>query len=58
MATSTFDRNIIVQSKDAARVIFNELSKKPKDTKQKHNLGKEFNKGVKILRARLSRLES
>ena len=55
MATSSFDKKVIIKDHKAARSICKSLSSKPLHSKPKHNMQKELPEGAKVLARYLSR---
>ena len=54
MATSSFDKKVIITDKKSANSICKSLSSKPLHTTPKHNMQKELSKGAKVLARYLS----
>jgi hypothetical protein len=54
MATSSFDKKVIIKDKKAAKSICKSLSSKPLHTKPKHDMQKELSEGAKVLTKYLS----
>ena len=55
MATSSFDKKVIIKDKKAAKSICKSLASKPLHTKPKHNMQKELMEGTRTLAKYLSR---
>lgn len=55
MATSSFDKKVIIKDHKAAKSICKSLSSKPLHTKPKYNMQKELSEGVRKLAKYLSR---